>query len=222
MTSRSASLVLASLSFPAPRIVRLSSNAFGSSEAGSPPISVSLAAKRIPGSFFDTNVLVYLASSEPAKAARAEEVVALGGTVSVQVLNELTNVARRMMHLSWDETNELLSTLRRLFDVVPLTVETHERGRHLAERHQLSVYDAMIVAAALSAGSDVLWTEDLHDGAAFEGMCVTNPFRGPQPIAIVSRRARHDERNEPSDLDEVVGGCHRGGTEGPRAASEDW
>jgi predicted nucleic acid-binding protein len=39
----------------------------------------------VAGNFIDTNVLVYLASAHPDKATRAEEVVAGGGTISVQV-----------------------------------------------------------------------------------------------------------------------------------------
>jgi predicted nucleic acid-binding protein len=135
----------------------------------------------VAGNFIDTNVLVYLASADPDKATRAEEIVARGGTVSVQVLNELANVARLEMHLSWDETNELLVTLRRLVAVVPVTVETHERGLHVAERFGLSIDDGMIVAAAALASSDVLWTEDLQHGALFEGVRVMNPFLPPQP-----------------------------------------
>ena len=133
------------------------------------------------GNFIDTNVLVYLASADADKALRAEEVVARGGTVSVQVLNELANVARRKMRLSWDETSELLSSLRRLLAVVPVTIETHERGLQMAERLGLSVYDAMIVAAAAMTGSDVLWTEDLQHGSVLDGVLVSNPFLAPQP-----------------------------------------
>lgn len=137
--------------------------------------------RRVAGDFIDTNVLVYLASADPGKAARAEEIVAHGGTISVQVLNELANVARRKMRLSWTETSELLSTLRRLVAVVPVTIETHDRGLHLAERFGLSIYDAMIVAAAAIAGCNVLWTEDLQHGAILEGIRVSNPFLPPQP-----------------------------------------
>jgi predicted nucleic acid-binding protein len=59
----------------------------------------------MPGNFFDTNVLVYLASGDVAKADRAEATLAKGGSISVQVLNELANVARRKMQMSWDETH---------------------------------------------------------------------------------------------------------------------
>lgn len=92
--------------------------------------------------------------------------------------------------LSWDETNELLATLRRLVAVVPVTVETHERGLHVAERFRISVYDPMIVAAAAIAGSDILWTEDQQDGAVLDGVRVSNPFLPAQPQA---REATHLE-----------------------------
>ena len=60
----------------------------------------------MPGSFFDTNVLLYVASGDPVKASRAERLIGDGGTISVQVLNEITNVARRKMSMSWTETRE--------------------------------------------------------------------------------------------------------------------
>ena len=54
------------------------------------------------GNFIDTNVLVCLASADTAKATRAEEIIAAGGAISVQVMNELANVLRRKLQLSWD------------------------------------------------------------------------------------------------------------------------
>jgi predicted nucleic acid-binding protein len=82
----------------------------------------------MPVSFFDTNVLATLASEEAAKADRAEATIAAGGAISVQVLYELANVARRKMKLSWSETHALLDTLRGSLTVHPLTVEIHETG----------------------------------------------------------------------------------------------
>ena len=131
-------------------------------------------------SFIDTNVLLYLASDDAAKAGRAEAAVAAGGVISVQVLNELANVARRKMRMSFAETDAFLELVRSLLTVHPLTVETHEVGLALAERYGFSVYDAMIAAAALQAGCDILLTGDLQDGLALdEGLRVVNPFRGP-------------------------------------------
>jgi predicted nucleic acid-binding protein len=133
----------------------------------------------MPVSFFDTNVLVYLASSDVAKADRAEAIIAGGGSISVQVLNELANVARRKMQMSWDETRALLNTLRGLLTVHPVTVATHEAGLRVAERYGLSIYDSMIAASALDAGCDTLWSEDMQHGMKLdEGLRIANPFRG--------------------------------------------
>ena len=132
----------------------------------------------MPSSFFDTNVVLYLASGETAKADRAERMIAAGGTISVQVLNEIANVARRKMRMTWSETHAFLSTIREALQVEPLTVETHETGLALAERYGLSIYDAMIAASALLAGCDTLWSEDMHHGAVLDRrLRIADPFR---------------------------------------------
>jgi predicted nucleic acid-binding protein len=131
----------------------------------------------MPGSFFDTNVLVYLTSGDPAKADRAEAMIAGGGGISVQNLNELANVARRKIGMSWQDTHAFLSLLRGLLNVHPVSVETHETGLALAERYQLSIYDSMIAASALQAGCDTLWSEDMQHGMVIDGrLRIVNPF----------------------------------------------
>ena len=128
-------------------------------------------------SFIDTNVLIYLLSADSAKADRAEEIILNGGIISVQVLNELTNVALRKLGMPWPEINDLLSLIRCVCPVEPLTVETHDRGIHVAECYKLSVYDSMIVAAALMAGCNTLYSEDMHDGLLIDDKVhVCNPF----------------------------------------------
>lgn len=112
------------------------------------------------------------------KADRAGELLAQGGTVSVQVLNELANVARKRMRLSWDETAAFLDPIRELLTIRPLTADTHVLGLALARRYRWSVYDGMIVASALEAGCRTLWSEDLQHGMKLdEGLRVKNPFR---------------------------------------------
>ena len=132
----------------------------------------------MPGNFLDTNVLMYVASGEAAKADRAERLIGDGGTISVQVLNEIANVARRKMGMSWPETRAFLSAIRDLLPVEPLTIDTHDVGLALAERHGLSTYDAMIIASALQANCDTLWSEDMQDGMLIdERLRIVNPFR---------------------------------------------
>ncbi|MFZ1963970.1 MAG: PIN domain-containing protein [Roseiarcus sp.] len=130
------------------------------------------------GDFFDTNVLLYLVSGDAKKADRAEALVRRGGAISVQVLNEAANVARRKMGMDWLQTREFLASLRGLLTVAPLTLETHELGLDFAERYTLSIYDAMIAAAATLAGCARLWSQDMQDGMRIgENLRVENPFK---------------------------------------------
>lgn len=133
----------------------------------------------MPGRFLDSNIVLYLASEDLLKADRAQELVAEGGTISVQVLNEIANISRRKMGLSWAETRNFLLMIRGLLKVEPITIEIHDVGISLAERYQLSVYDSMIVSAALFAECDTLLSEDLQDGLLINGrLRVLNPFEG--------------------------------------------
>jgi predicted nucleic acid-binding protein len=137
--------------------------------------------KQMPRSFLDTNILTSLASDDATKADRAEAIVREGGTISVQVLNEVANVARRKMLWSWREARGFLSSLRELLTVHPVTVDTHELGLALAERYQLGVYDALIAASALLAECDKLWSEDMQDGMTIDGrLRIINPFRASE------------------------------------------
>ena len=127
--------------------------------------------------FVDTNVLLYLISADAAKAERAEQVLAAGIVISVQVLNEFANVARRKHSLGWDELQQALDSISHFCEVRDLTLATQQSGLALARRYQLSVYDAMIAAAALDAGCDCLLSEDFQAGQRFDDrLRVFNPF----------------------------------------------
>jgi predicted nucleic acid-binding protein len=127
-------------------------------------------------SFFDTNVLLYLLSKDAAKADRAEALLASGGIVSVQVLNEFASVASRKLAMTISEIREILSIIRAICVVKPLDIETHELGLDMVERHRFSIYDGMIIAAAVRAGCIILYTEDLQQGQMIEKLQIRNPF----------------------------------------------
>ena len=127
--------------------------------------------------FFDINVVLYLLSADPAKADRAEELLAMGGTISVQVLNEFAAIALRKLRMSWIEIREVLAQVRAVCAVEPVTIETHERALRLAERYGISIYEALIVSAALLANCKTLHSEDMQDGQVIERqLTIRNPF----------------------------------------------
>jgi predicted nucleic acid-binding protein len=129
-------------------------------------------------SFLDTNVLLYLLSADERKADLAEEIVAQGGVISVQVLNEFASVATRKLGMSIPDVVEVLRAVRTMCRVVALDEATHDLGLRLAEHYALSIYDATIAAAADLAGCRHILSEDLQDGLRLEGrLRVRNPFR---------------------------------------------
>ena len=128
--------------------------------------------------FFDTNVLVYAIGQADDRTETAEALLAGGGVISVQVLNELANVARRKLAMSWDEIDEAVAAIRILCaPPVPLTIDTHDAGRRIAAKYGYSMFDGLIAASALQAGCETLYSDDLQDGQVIEGrVTVRNPF----------------------------------------------
>jgi predicted nucleic acid-binding protein len=128
--------------------------------------------------FFDTNVLVYVVGQADERTTKAEALLANGGVISVQVLNELASVSHRKLGMSWEETTDALAAIQVLCPApLPLTTQTHDAGLRLASRYHCSVYDALIAAAALEAECSILYSEDFQDGQMIEGrLTVRNPF----------------------------------------------
>jgi len=127
--------------------------------------------------FFDTNVLLYLLSEDIRKADRAEAIIAAGGVLSVQVLNEFTSVAFRKLGMNYAEIRDVLATVRTVCQSQALTVDTHERGLDIAERFGFSLYDSMIVSSAVESGCTVLYSEDMQHGQEIDAqLVVINPF----------------------------------------------
>lgn len=132
--------------------------------------------------FLDTNVLVYAFAAGDRRSARAEALLADGGVIGVQVLNEFTNVARRKLDWSWQQVEATLVVIDELVGPArPLTAEIHAQAVKIARDHGLSFYDALIVAAASEADCEVLCSEDLQHGQRFGRLVVSNPFLTPPP-----------------------------------------
>jgi predicted nucleic acid-binding protein len=126
--------------------------------------------------FFDTNILIYAYSTD-VRRERALSIVAGGGVISAQVLNEFTNMLRKKQKQDWSIIETALRSLRFLFpDILPLTSETHAVALELARDHGLAFYDALIVASAIEANCKTLYSEDLQHDRVIAGLTIRNPF----------------------------------------------
>jgi predicted nucleic acid-binding protein len=129
--------------------------------------------------FLDTNVLIYAVGKNDPRAARAEALLASGGMVSVQSLNEFVSVARRKLDMPWREVKEFLDAIAILCPKpVPISLATHREALAIAEKYGYGIYDALIASAALEAGCKTLYSEDFQDGQVIDRrLTIRNPFR---------------------------------------------
>jgi predicted nucleic acid-binding protein len=128
--------------------------------------------------FFDTNVLVYIIGQREKRTETAENLLAKGGVVSVQVLNELASVSRRKLRMTWKEVDEALAAIRILCPhPIPITVEIHDAALQIAFRYGYHIYDALIIASALQANCATIYSEDLqHEQNIEKRLKICNPF----------------------------------------------
>jgi predicted nucleic acid-binding protein len=128
--------------------------------------------------FLDTNVLVYAFTTDP-RAAAAQALLEQGCVIGVQGLNEFANVARRKLGMTWEEVRGALSAIRVLCpSIVPLDIETHADALRVAERYGFAIFDALMIASAIRADCNTLWSEDMQHGQIIdERLRIANPFR---------------------------------------------
>ena len=112
-----------------------------------------------------------------ARQGRSLEILADGGVISVQVLNEFAAVVRRKLKKSWKEISEALEDIRSVCErVTPLTVGVHEAALKIAADSGYNIYDALILAAAIDAGCDTVYSEDMQNGQRIGPLTIRNPF----------------------------------------------
>lgn len=128
------------------------------------------------GAFLDSNVVLYLLSGDSRKADQAQALLQAGPVISVQVLNEVTSVCKRKLGMPWSEVQTVIDTVKAFCRVETLTTQSHALAITLAERYQLSFYDAHIVASAILANAQTLYSEDMHNGLQIQGLHIQNPF----------------------------------------------
>jgi len=129
--------------------------------------------------FLDTNVLIYAVAKNDPRTSKAEALLASGGIVSIQSLNEFVSVARRKLGMPRKGIKEFLNIICVLCpDLVPISLDTHKGALAIAERYGYSIYNALVASAALESGCKTLYSEGLQDGQIINRqLTIRNPFR---------------------------------------------
>jgi len=133
--------------------------------------------------FFDTNVLIYsIDSASPAKKREARSIIGqhkAAGTavVSTQVLQEFFVVTTHKLGVDPHRAKSFVMDHSEL-ETVTISPAIVLEAIDLAILIQLSLWDALILAAASTAKCSVLYSEDMQDGFSLRGVTVRNPFAG--------------------------------------------
>jgi predicted nucleic acid-binding protein len=128
--------------------------------------------------FFDTNLIIYAFAKNDPRAETAEALLAAGGVISVQVLNEFVAVVLRKVAMPWVDVLAALDAILVLCpSPAPLTIETHQMALGIAKKHRYHIYDALVIASALETSCKTLYSEDLQDGQVIGGLTIRNPFQ---------------------------------------------
>lgn len=128
---------------------------------------------------FDTNVAIYAFDDASPKAPLARQALSQADFVSVQLLNEFANATVRKQRRSWAQAAWGVSRIRAVVPGVrSLDEASNADALRIAERYQLSFYDALMVAVALAGGARTIYSEDMQDGLAIDDtLRIVDPFR---------------------------------------------
>ena len=132
----------------------------------------------MPGkTFIDTNIVIYALGQSSTKAHRAAPLFVGSPSISTQVLSETANIASKRLALSVSDIRKLITSLEVICRVEIISLFTIHTALDIRERYSFSWYDSLIVATALEAGCDTLYSEDMQNGQEIEGrLRIINPF----------------------------------------------
>jgi predicted nucleic acid-binding protein len=134
--------------------------------------------------FIDTNIFIYAhdnsdpLKSEIAKTLILDQVSMNHAVISFQVIQEFCNATlKESKHLL--DVKDVKRVINEL--LMPLVAHTQnelfiQKTLDLFNSYSLSFYDAAIIQAANDLGCDIVYSEDMQNGANYDGVIVVNPF----------------------------------------------
>ena len=150
-------------------------------EMGGKTSTLSDSAQRV---FFDTNIVVYCFDTlEPRKQTRAKDLLAHAlnsqlGIVSYQVVQEFCNVACKAKRLQLPQERILayVNLVLQPMNQVGSSPALIESALRLRSEHSFSFYDSLIIASALQAKCELLYSEDMQHLQRVGNLQIVNPF----------------------------------------------
>jgi predicted nucleic acid-binding protein len=130
--------------------------------------------------FFDTNILVYAHSDmDKSKQKIASEIIENQNEIiiSTQVVQEFLNVFITKLKIDIEVVEEICLDIESNFFIHTNTVDTIRKSLKIKKKYGFSIWDSLIISAAIDSGATILLTEDLHNLQKIEGITIQNPFK---------------------------------------------
>ena len=128
-------------------------------------------------SALDTNILVYGHCGDKHKQQIGDALIENTPVISSQVISEYLNVMKRISKMSKSDLLKMCTEWLKDCQVQPISLSTIKLAHDLVQRYEFQLFDSIIVASALEAECDILYSEDLHHGLKVEDkLTILNPF----------------------------------------------
>jgi predicted nucleic acid-binding protein len=126
----------------------------------------------------DTNVLIYNHGTDgDAKQLIADSLLDNAPVISTQVISEYLNVIKRISKMNKVDLLKMCAEWLEDCQIQSVSLSTINLAHHLVQKYDFQLFDSIIVASALEAECDILYSEDLHHGLIVEDkLTILNPF----------------------------------------------
>ena len=127
--------------------------------------------------FIDSNIILYLLDTDAKKQSIAQEILNHKPFVSPQVLTEVANVCKRRFRYTKTQVLNLWTDLLTDCILIQTSQDTFHKAIALSRQYDFQIFDSLIVASALNAGCDKLYSEDMQHKMIIENrLTIINPF----------------------------------------------
>lgn len=127
--------------------------------------------------FLDSNILLYAIGNDKYKKNLSIELIKKTPVITIQVLNEISNIMIRKLKLSYQDIHRIINFIIQKCDINSIDIITVRKALDISEKYKYSYYDSLIIASALENNCNILYTEDMHHGQNIENILkIINPF----------------------------------------------
>lgn len=132
--------------------------------------------------FVDTNILIYLYSTEIAKQQRIISLLKSENTfcTSIHVIMEFCHILIKKLHYTRPAISLAIRDFQTNFEIAGIGLETIEKALFIQEKYRYAFFDSLVLATALMADCTAVYSEDMqHEQLIEEQVKIVNPFEIP-------------------------------------------